>query len=161
MSGTLKSEPSNKTVVIGAGNEFRGDDGAGQLAATRLRERLSGTVRVLSLPGQATELMAAWEGCDRAFIIDAVCSGAKAGTVHRLDAAQRPLPRELFRFSTHGFGVMEAIELCRALGSLPSNVTIYGIEGANFAAGTEVTPPVAEAIDVVVDRVVQDVERQC
>ena len=158
MDGVTRSAgQTHTTVVIGAGNGYRSDDGAGLVVVQRLRERVPNGVNVRSVHGEATEVMTAWRGFHTAIVVDAVSSGAQAGRVHRFDAIERPLPTEFFRFSTHGFGVVDAIELGRALGTLPSRILVYGIEGADFGAGTEITPQVAEAIDAVVTRIVQDV----
>jgi len=148
--------PTHKTVVIGAGNVFRSDDGAGLAVAKRLQECAPDGISVLAVHGEATEVMAAWHGYHTAILIDAVSSGAGAGRVHRFEAIEDPLPTELFRFSTHGFGVVDAIELGRALDTLPSRIVVYGIEGRDFAAGTDVTPQVASAIDIVVTRILED-----
>ena len=145
-------------VVIGAGNGFRSDDGVGLFVAARVRECVAAGVRVVALEGGASEVMAAWRDCDAAIIVDAVCSGAHGGHVHRFNASEEKLPSQLFRFSTHAFGVVEAIELGRVLGTLPPKVIVYGIEGTNFNAGTDITPEVARAADDVVARVVNEVE---
>jgi hydrogenase maturation protease len=55
------------------------------------------------------------------------------------------MPAGSLRYSTHAFGVAEAVEMDRALGGLPRRLTIYGIEGANFAAGEELTAEVESA----------------
>ena len=69
-------------------------------------------------------------------IVDAIRSGAPPGTVHRVDASQAPVPERLrSSSSTHAIGVAEAIELARALGRLPAQVVLYGVEGRRFDAG--------------------------
>ena len=82
-------------------------------------------------------------------IVDAVRSGAKAGTIHRLDALARPLPAQLFRASTHHLSVAEAVALGRALGRLPERLEIYGIEGRDFTAGLGLAPEVERAVERV------------
>ena len=49
--------------------------------------------------------------------------------------ARAAFPPASFRSSTHAFGVGDAVELARALGRLPRRVVVYGVEGADFAAG--------------------------
>jgi hydrogenase maturation protease len=81
-------------------------------------------------------------------IIDAIQSGAPAGTIHRFDAAAGPLPASLrSSTSTHLVSLAETIELARTLGRLPPAVTVYGIEGERYDLGATVTPAVAAAID--------------
>jgi hydrogenase maturation protease len=87
-----------------------------------------------------------------------VQSGRKPGFVHRVDASRSPLPSVLrSSTSTHAVGVAEAIELARTLGRLPGRVIAYGIEGNRFEAGTELSPPVAAAVDLVAARVAREV----
>ena len=81
-------------------------------------------------------------------IVDAVHSGAPAGTIHRFDAAAGPLPASLrSSTSTHLVSLAETIELARTLDRLPASVTVYGIEGERYDLGAPVTPAVAAAID--------------
>ena len=66
---------------------------------------------------------------------------------------QQPIAREFFRFSTHAFGLAEAVELARALGRLPPRLIVYGIEGKSFEAGVGLSPEVGAAVQEVVERV--------
>ena len=133
------------TTVICLGNDLRGDDAAGPLAAERLRER--GVAAVVESPDRLVDL---FEGRDDVVIVDAVRSGAPAGTVHRLDAASAPLPPELASPSTHLFGLSDAVELARAMGRLPAAIRVIGIEGRSFGHGEPLSPEVEAAVDAVV-----------
>jgi hydrogenase maturation protease len=135
---------SARGVVIGVGNEWRRDDGAGIEIARRVRAALVGAT-VLELAGDCVAMLDAWEGVAVAAVVDAVCSGAPPGTVHRLDGDARPLPAGGWRSSTHAFGVAEAVELARALRMLPPVLTVWGVEGGDFSAGLGLTPPVERA----------------
>jgi hydrogenase maturation protease len=137
------------TVVIGVGNAFRRDDGAGLAVAERLRGRLWADVSVVECEQEPTRLLDAWSGRRRAIVVDACAGGAAPGTVHRFRAADGPLPARVLRSSTHAFGVGDAIELARALGSLPAEVVVYGIEGGDFASGPGLSAAVAAAVETV------------
>jgi hydrogenase maturation protease len=76
--------------------------------------------------------------------------------VHRYDAGEGPLPAQVFRSSTHAFGVGDAVELSRALGRLPARLVVYGVEGSSFAAGAGLSKPVATAVDGVVEAIARD-----
>ncbi len=144
-------------VVIGVGNAYRGDDGAGVAVADLLRSRAAPALDVLVCELEPTRLLDAWEGADAAFVVDAVASGMPAGTVHRFDAAT-PLPRQIFgSASTHALGIAEAVELARALGRLPERTIVFGIEGTTFEAGGDMSPAVADAAREVADRIVEEV----
>jgi hydrogenase maturation protease len=134
-------------VVIGVGNQLRGDDGAGLEAVRRVRDReLPTSITVHLHEGEAIGLLALWDGAEAALLVDTVRSGAPPGTIHRLDASHAPLPSALRRFSSHTIGIGETIELARALGTLPATVRVYGVEGRQFDVGTELTDEVGAAL---------------
>ncbi|MBI2933468.1 MAG: hydrogenase maturation protease [Planctomycetes bacterium] len=137
-------------IVVGLGHEFRHDDAAGLVAARRLRER---GVAALEHEGDLATLMDQWKGADGVVLVDAVWSGAAPGTVHRLDAGASPLPRELFKSSTHALGLADAVELSRALGTLPARVLVFGIEGRDFTAGVGLSAEVEGALSSLVEEV--------
>jgi hydrogenase maturation protease len=138
-------------VVIGVGNELRGDDGAGLEAARRVREsELPASVTVHLHEGEAVGLLELWDGADAAVLVDTVRSGAPPGTIHRLDASHAPVPSLVRRSSSHTISIAEAIELARVLGTLPPGILVYGVEGRQFETGTELSDEVAEALDRLV-----------
>jgi hydrogenase maturation protease len=142
-------------MIVGIGNRFRGDDGAGLVAARDLRERLP-DVRVLERDGNLAGMLDEWEGEDAVVLIDATSSGSAAGTIRRFDAEHAPLPSAFSRGSTHLFGVSEAIELGRVLGRLPKRLVVYGIEGSNFSAGEGLS----REVSLAVDSVIRDIRRE-
>ena len=144
-------------VIIGVGNEYRSDDGAGIAVARRLRALFPTGVTILEESGEGAALMQAWQGATCVMLVDAVRSGASPGTIHRLDARAAPLPAGFFHYSTHAFSVAEAVELARSLDQLPAHLVVYGIEGAHFAAGVELSPAVEKAVEAVVERLAQEV----
>ena len=143
--------------MIGVGNRWRSDDAAGLEVAARLRGELPTHVAVLEREGEPTSLIDAWSGAEAVWVADAVSSGAAAGTLHRLDAGADALPAELFRTSTHHFGLAEAVELARAVGSLPARLVIYGIEAERLELGDELTPAVAEAVGMAAEAIRREV----
>jgi hydrogenase maturation protease len=146
-----------RTLIIGLGNEYRRDDAVGLVVARRLREAAPESVRVLEESGEGTGLIESWQDADAVILIDAVHSGAKPGTLHRLDAHAQPIAKKFFRYSTHAFGVAEAVELARALGRLPPRLIVYGVEGKSFEAGVGLSPEVEAAVQAVVGRVLGEV----
>jgi len=144
------------TLIIGLGNHYRRDDAVGLVVARRLKEAAPEGVRVLEESGEGAALMESWKGADTVILIDALHSGAKPGTVRRLDAHGQPIPTRFFHCSTHAFGVAEAIELARVLSQLPPRVIVYGIEGKSFEAGLGLSPEVEKAGQEVVERVLEE-----
>jgi hydrogenase maturation protease len=147
-----------KILVIGIGNAYRRDDGVGLVAARRLKnQRSRRSFRVLEHSGEGADLMDCWEGADAVILIDAVRSGAKPGTLHRWNAGRRPLPARTFRGSSHAFSLVAAVELARVLRRLPAHLIVYGVEGQDFRAGTELSSETEEAVSDLVQRVLREV----
>jgi len=85
-----------------------------------------------------------WRPDDRVVVVDAVVTGAPAGTVHRLDRAHLAGDGAV---STHGFGVADAIRLSTALGTRPHELTVLGVEAEQFDHGAPMSAAVALSID--------------
>ena len=143
--------------VVCVGNRWRSDDAAGLEVARRLEGTLPAAVDLCEREGEPTALIDAWDGAESVWLVDAVSSGADAGTVHRLDASARELPASLFRASTHHVGLAEAVELARALGRLPPRTVVFGIEGGSFDVGDTLTPAVEAAVEQVAELVREEV----
>jgi hydrogenase maturation protease len=120
-------------------------------------------VTLLDCSDEPTRLLDAWDGLDVVVIVDAVVTGASAGTVHRIDAGDGALPRDLRLASTHAVSVADALELGRAIGRAPRRVVVLGVEGATFGMGDEMTQAVAEALGGVVTAALDElgVEEPC
>ncbi|PKU23910.1 hydrogenase maturation protease [Telmatospirillum siberiense] len=138
----MRREEASPLLVIGVGNAWRHDDGAGPAVAERLAER----VATLILPGEGTELLEAWREADRVIVVDAMQSGAPVGTVRRFDALEAPLPARSFPHLSHSFGLPEAVEMARLLGGLPRELTVFGIEAGDLSFGRGLGPDVADAV---------------
>ena len=159
------------TLVVGVGNDDRGDDGLGPLAARLLARALERErppvpalppvpapaaavpppgVAVVAWTGDPMGLLDVWSGYERLVLIDAVVSGAAPGTCRRFgpDAPFARAPGA----STHGLGLASALALARALGRVPEAIEVWGIEAAQFEAGAPLTPEVARAVLALVER---------
>ena len=155
----MNSERSSSSIrVIGLGNEFRGDDAAGLLAARRLRALIGSRAEVVEAEMAGVELLELMTGADAVLLIDAVRSGQTPGTICRLDASAGPIAPELFPRSTHAVGVAEVLELARTLGVLPNKVIVYGIEAGDTDIGHPLSPQVDYALNEVLQLVLLEAE---
>ena len=136
-------------LVIGVGNALRGDDGVGPWVAEALAAR-GFPAQVHG--GDGAGLIELFERHARLVLVDASHSGAAPGALTTLDALAGPLPAAFFHYSTHNFGLAEAVETARALGLLPTALTVHAIEGADFAAGQGLSPEVQQAAEALVAR---------
>lgn len=144
-------------ILIGVGNEFRGDDALGAAIAREFDSRSIHGLKVMTESGEGASLMEAWSGAYHVIIVDAISSGQTPGTVHRFDASTTKIPRRTFHYSSHAFGVAEAIEMARELQLLPSTLIVYGIEGNDFTMGRGITPSVQSSMAELIKRIEQDV----
>ncbi|WP_346891755.1 hydrogenase maturation protease [uncultured Roseibium sp.] len=143
-----------RPLIVGVGNALRGDDGVGPFVAEALSARgLATHVHA----GDGTGLIDLFETHDQIVLIDATRSGTDPGTLIVLDAVANKLPADLFHYSTHRFGLAEAVETARALGTLPEHLQVYGIEGADFSAGDHLSPAVRETAEKLIDRIAETV----
>ncbi|HLI40840.1 MAG TPA: hydrogenase maturation protease [Streptosporangiaceae bacterium] len=156
------AEDRGPVVVIGVGNEFRRDDGAGPAVVASLRGRVPPWVALAVADGEPARLVEAWTGVALAVVVDAVrvCGSAasRPGTVHRL-VVDRPRGAAAPAGSSHGLGLDDAIALSLALGRMPGRLIVHAIEAADLAQGAGLTPPVAAAVDAVAAAVLADIGR--
>ncbi|MGA7924308.1 MAG: hydrogenase maturation protease [Thermoplasmata archaeon] len=159
-SGVERASVSTPAIVIGLGNEHRGDDASGLLVARLLRPRLAGVGSVAEGGGDSTELLDLWEGWGLAVVVDAVRGGGAPGSVHRLVVGRDPLPPFLpVLTSNHGISLGHAIALAQTLHRMPKCLVIYGIEGVTFDPGAPLSPAVAEALRPVASAIEDEVRK--
>jgi len=148
---------SRVVVVIGLGNEYRRDDGAGLAVVTSLRDRVPPGVELVLTDGEPTRLIEAWTGASLAVVVDAVrADPPRPGRLHRF-VLDRPLAGATRTASSHGFGLDDAIRLALALDRMPGRLIVHAIEAADLTQGTGLTPLVAAAVDEVADAVLSDI----
>jgi hydrogenase maturation protease len=143
-------------VVIGVGNEFRRDDGAGPAVITRLRDLAPPSVRLVITDGEPARLVEAWTGAALAVVVDAVrAAPPEPGKVHRF-VVGRPRAATGGGASSHGLGLDDAIALATALDRMPGRLIVHAIEAADLTQGPGLSPPVAAAVDAVARAVLDD-----
>jgi hydrogenase maturation protease len=148
-------------LVIGLGSPDRGDDAVGRAVARAVAADLPG-VAVIDHE-DPTSLLDLWAGHDPVVVVDAVRSGAEAGTVHWLETSGpgEPVTASAWTHTghggTHAVGLAEMVELGRALGRLPARLVVVGVEAECFDHGAPLSPRVAEAVPAAAARVCREV----
>jgi hydrogenase maturation protease len=143
----MHSPTADEVLLIGVGNDLRGDDRVGLVLARAIRAQKLPRVRVVECSGDITAWFSHWSGADTVVMIDAVVSGARPGTLHRLDVSEAPLPAsQRSPSSSHILDVGQIVELARALHRLPAHLLIFGIEGEQFEQGADLSPAVQAAL---------------
>jgi hydrogenase maturation protease len=144
-------------VVIGVGNEFRRDDGAGPAVVTSLRGQVPPGVELVVTDGEPARLIEAWTGAALAVVVDAVLTDpSRPGRVHRF-VLDRPIGGPVRTTSSHGFGLDDAVRLALALDRMPGRLVVHAIEAADLSQGPGLTPLVAAAVGDVARAVLSDI----
>jgi hydrogenase maturation protease len=132
------------TLVLGLGNPLRGDDGVGVRVAQQLAEWcLPSDVEVVDAGTRGLGLVSLLEGRRRAIVIDASDMGLAPGEFVRFTLEEaRLLGEDEGRFSVHAAGLREALLLARALGILPEEVVLFGVQPAHVAWEAGLSPQV-------------------
>ena len=149
---------SAKILIIGIGNRFRGDDALGCVLADQIKELAAPDVEVITHSGEPASLIDLWQSRDCVILVDAVSSRALAGTVHYIDLQKHGLPDQFRSYSTHAFGIAEAIELARVLEKLPPKIVFYGVEGKSFSATETISPEILLAMEETKKRIEQEIK---
>ena len=160
----MKPAQTTKILIIGIGNPYRHDDAVGLTIAARLREsrlrsQASTAFTVIEHSGEGASLIDVWKGASTVIIIDAVCSGAAVGTIHRFEASEQKIPVDFFNYSTHAFSLAEAIEMARVLNQLPERVIVYGIEGEDFTLGVGLSAAVEKTAPEIAIMVLAEIRK--
>lgn len=146
--------PKSPVRLIGTGNLWRGDDGAGIILAEKIRkERLPG-MEVILHQGDGASLIPLWEGVDRVILVDAVYSRGTSGRLFRFDLNKEPLPENLFPVSTHALGIPEALCIVKKLHQpFPSCFILFGVTGERFDWGAKPSFDIASLAEAFLRRI--------
>jgi len=144
-------------LIIGVGSPYRCDDSVGLAILKQLRLHKLYNVHLMERSGEGSDIMDIWQSYNHVILVDAVQSGSDPGTIHRIDANAEKVPTDFFHYSTHAFGVAEAVEMARTLDELPKHVTIYGIEGKDFEIGKQMSPEIEKSSELVVQQILDDI----
>jgi len=149
-------------LVLGLGNTLRGDDGAGAAVIEALDKRadVPADVRLVDggTPGLETVLIL--QGCARVIIVDAAAMGLAPGAwarFNREDAKLRGTYGGL-RGTLHGAGLAEALELGAALGILPGEIIIYGIQPHDVDWSVGLSEEVRRVLPDVCSAIIDDLK---
>ena len=148
-------------IVIGIGNPFRSDDGAGWAVIDALEGKVTGQIKLSKLSGDFGELLDYFGHYSTIYLIDA-CIGNTSGLWRRIDLSCDSLPLGPAQTSTHGMSVSQAISLAKVFNQLPSKFIIYAINSEHYNVGNDLSLTVAAAIPAVVQRLLQEEDiRKC
>lgn len=157
---SLVYSPSRRTLCLGVGNVLRRDDGIGPAIVRAIENTMPPGVECAVEHGEAARLVEAWTGYDALILVDAVSMSGHAGVVVHIDPLHDELPFSPEDPSSHGLGVIEALRLSEALGTLPRRVDLVCISGCDFGYGEGLSEALQERFERLVGYVRRRVE-QC
>jgi len=136
-------------IIVGIGNRYRGDDGAGWAVIDKLIV-ISKAIKLVRQQGDIAELIDIFANYKSVYLVDACLSNAHIESWKRIDLNKQTVIEENLQTSTHGFSVSQAISLAKNLNRLPDNFILYMISGDNYNISDQLSPPVAGSVAQVV-----------
>jgi hydrogenase maturation protease len=159
----IATEPAS-ILVLGLGNMLLRDDGFGpalleQLAASTNRwsrevEFMDGGTQGLALLGRLT-------GRRAAILLDALQTGARPGTVHRLTLNELREISPGRANSAHEGNAGELLAAAQLLGELPDRLFVVGVEPETIATGLGLSNAVQQALPAALDQVASLLSQLC
>jgi hydrogenase maturation protease len=148
-----------RTLILGLGNEYAGDDAVGVLAARALLEDLGRDADVVESAASGLALLEVFAGYDRAVVVDSIRTGrSPAGTIVETGLAELG---PVIAPSLHQAGIPELAAVARRLGlGFPDRTRVLAVEIAGPPVfGAPLSEPVAAAIAPLGRRVLEQVQR--
>jgi len=150
---------SRKTLILALGNPLREDDGVSAAVLEQLKEHVLPGSGVDLLDGGTAGLDCAllWQGYDNLILIDAADMGLPSGQWRSFTPEDMQLDDSGMRSigAVHSAGLREALVLGRALGNLPDQVVIFGIQPETIEFGMGISSRMQEVLPHVREAVLQ------
>jgi hydrogenase maturation protease len=150
-----------KTLILGIGNPILQNDSVGLRVADELDARIADPeVAVETAYTGGLNLLDCLRGFEKVILIDAVDDAKQLGTVSRYSLTDLPQGHSC---NLHDCSLQEALQFARALGdsNLPKDIVVIGISVPRSEEfGEALSPPVKDAIPIVVATVLSEVSPQ-
>jgi hydrogenase maturation protease len=146
-----------KILVLGIGNLVMTDDGVGVRVVQLLEERYRFPEHVTVLDGGTLglDLLPRIEEAQRLLIIDAVETGATAGTLVRLSGEEIPHALET-KLSPHQMGLKDLLTVASLLGHSPVETVLWGVQPESIEMALGLSGPVQAQLEPLVGKVLQE-----
>jgi hydrogenase maturation protease len=150
--------PPGKIVIIGVGNLLLKDEGVGVHVAQELQKKSwPAAVEVHDGGVAGIGLLDFFPGATKVLLIDAADMNLDPGALVRFAPEEVASTVGGPRFSAHEVGILEVLELARALDQCPPEVVIFGIQPKEISWGTDLSPQVLASIPKVVEAVLMEI----
>jgi hydrogenase maturation protease len=157
----MSSKQDTPLLVLGLGNPLRGDDGLGIRAIEMLAKReLPPEVTVADGGTPGWGLVSTLQDWSRVILVDAAQFGGAPGSWCCIHLDDLSLGDQQAFVSLHAAGVLEALSLAQALGTLPQEITLYCVEPERLENGAGFSPAVEAVLPEFVNQIYQDIIQQ-
>ncbi len=150
-------------LVVAFGNPLMGDDGVAYAVLDQLERStpLPAGVRIARGDTDASRLPSLWRGEGEVWVVDAVRSGQRPGTVHRLGHEALLATGQTHRHA-HALSLPECLRwIALALPEMEHvRYRFWGIEVASLAPGEGLSPPAALAAAQVATEIVAEIRQR-
>lgn len=150
----MSFDPAAKTVVVGIGNLIRTDDGFGVHALARLQRdaRVPAGVTFIDGGTHGLELLTYISDSTHLLLLDAIDVGEAPGTLVRMANEElRGLPGAA---SVHQVGLADLLATLPLVSTTPREIVLLGVTPLSTDWGTDLTAPVAAALDGLVEEAI-------
>lgn len=147
----------NNIALIGIGNTFRGDDGAGLKVAEDLMSTFDKKVDVFINKGDIFELLDIFQRYNSVFLVDACSGDDTMGSWKKINPLVDILLPDSKQSSTHALNINQTIALAKSLHQLPKRLILYAIKGKNFQMNTSLSPEVREVLFSLKETIIEDI----
>lgn len=139
-----------------------GDDAVGVLAVQELQQRadVPSTVTVIDGSTEGLGLIPVMEPFQRVILVDAVPMGLPPGTIRRFTWREARFVAHNTTVSLHQSDLTDALVLAEALGSLPPQVVIYGVQPQNTEWDQPLSAAVESALPILIDALLTEVRSE-
>lgn len=146
-------------LIVGCGNLLRGDDGVGPVLIRHLWEHgIPDGAGIVDGGTAGMDVAFRMRGARRVVLVDAAATGSGPGTIYRVPGpALAELP-PLEGLHTHSFRWDHALAFAHWLlgDDYPQDITVFLIEAGNVDPGMDLTPPVRESMEQVIEMIERD-----
>ena len=146
----------HRVTILGLGNILLSDEGVGVHVVNEFQKRYEVPPYVEIVDGGAAglDLIPFIEGREKVVMIDAVNFDREPGYIDVLENEQIPV-RLTQKASMHHLGLMDVLCIVRLSGNVPEDMCIVGIQPGSLELGLDMTPPIWDKQEALIDRLVQ------
>jgi len=136
-------------LILGLGNVLRGDDGVATAVISTLQSQsLPDGVDLVDGGTAGLEIVLLLKEYRRVIVVDAAEMGLEAGEWRVFEGSSSIIPSNpsCMNGTLHGAGFAEALALAEALGTLPEELLVFGVQPERVDWGEELSERVKTAV---------------